>query len=123
MKRILFLLVIITFLFATISVITKIIDNSIMELYVIDSDLIELNRVNIDKNTLSFSGRVVGNSFYGAYSTYKYKIMERNIYITFYSSGKTPNDNEIINFQIYDDKLYNVTNVYIGDKLIFSREK
>lgn len=117
MKRILLLLLIITIFFFSIFITIRITHDA-LELYIIDSDLIKINSVSIYKNTLRFSGYVIGNSFYGAYSRYEYEIIDSNIYITLYSNGEIPDDKELIEFEICDDKLDNVIKVYVGNKLV-----
>lgn len=80
---------------------------------IIDPSFIMVNHITIFENKLVFSGDVRGNSFYGSYDRYEYAVINNRLYIELYSSDEIYTFEDIIEFEIIDDKLCNVTQVYL----------
>ena len=81
--------------------------------YTINPNCIQINKVDFDDNKLSFSGYVIGNSFYGDYIGYEYVVKRNELYIMLYSNDVRTKLEDNIEIEIIDDKLYDVEKAYL----------
>ncbi len=79
----------------------------------ISPNLIQINKVDFGDNKLSFSGYVIGNSFYGDYIGYEYVVKRNELYIMLYSNDLQTKLKDNVDIEIIDDKLYDVKEVYL----------
>ena len=79
----------------------------------ISPNCIQINKVDFGDNKLSFSGYVIGNSFYGDYIGYEYVVKRNELYIMLYSNDLQTKLNDNVDIEIIDDKLYDVKEVYL----------
>lgn len=79
--------------------------------------LVQTNNITMNDNSLYYSGEVIGNSFYGKYSSYDYAIDGDKLYLYIYSSEEPVNDRDSIEIIINDNLLGNIKEVYLsGDE-------
>ncbi len=79
----------------------------------ISPNCIQINKVDFGDNKLSFSGYVIGNSFYGDYIGYEYVVKRNKLYIMLYSNDLQTKIKDNVEIEIIDDKLYGVEEVYL----------
>ena len=79
----------------------------------ISPSLIQINKVDLVDNKFLFSGYVIGNSTYGDYIGYKYEVKKNKLYIMLHSNDLITDFKNNIEIEIIDDKLYDVTEVYL----------
>ncbi len=81
--------------------------------YIMSPRVMHINNVELVDNKFLFSGYVIGNSTYGDYTGYKYVVRNNKLYIMLCADDISTKINENIEIEIIDDKLYDVSEVYL----------